>query len=242
MSQPVKSKPSRSRVFRVLSPNEHSRPERLPRGERDDLVDRETPARRGCSAFHGPHCPWRRRRRPDSPFYPPRIQRRASDAFRGICKRPGGRRRVRGASCGRSAAGVLHVAPPLATGSQPASRPQGNRVRVMDETSSSRAQTASCSSRGNSAAIAYPPAYAAWMAEIPPGRYNGAGTARGACSGAPAGPPAARGSAGGPAPRRRRRRRRSTRPGCRCRRGRRAARRARRRGSAPSWCEKKTMP
>ena len=33
---------------------------------------RETPARRGCSAFRGPRCPWRRRRRPDSPFFPPR--------------------------------------------------------------------------------------------------------------------------------------------------------------------------
>jgi hypothetical protein len=41
MSQPAKSKPSRSRVFSVRSPNEHS--VRFSRGERDDLVDRKLP-------------------------------------------------------------------------------------------------------------------------------------------------------------------------------------------------------
>ena len=58
---------SRSLVLTVLSPKLISVPmdcaTQAPRSR-----PRETRARRGCSAFRGPHCPWHRRRRHDNPF------------------------------------------------------------------------------------------------------------------------------------------------------------------------------
>ena len=58
-----KSKVARSLHLSVASPNETSTPLRPARSQRVHFPARETGARSGSTAFPGPRCPWRRRRR-----------------------------------------------------------------------------------------------------------------------------------------------------------------------------------